>query len=384
MRRGLLFVFLILVSLWFFPPETIYSQGREVLSADVNLDLPVILKGARNPETLPDLASAYCSNGASDDIYVDPSLVPDGNTHIAWNAITNVGGIPVVHPGWIEAIGVDPDNGVRFYPDRVTSEYQGSAIFIQYQFDDGTTGYDYTYIRKSPVSYTLSGGTDLCMGATGTLVLDGSESNYEYFLYVDGVLSSSFPISGNGQPLNFSVSDPGIYTVEARRSEQPYCSGLMDGAPEIVVNVLPEPAASSNSAVCSGETIELYGDADGTTIYSWSGPNSFASTDLNPMISDATSAMGGTYIFTVVDSNDCQNSSSTTVTVHENPQVTVSNSGPVCENQAVTIASVVTGGTAPFSYVWEKDGSSLPLVSTTEVDLSAASLADAGSYEEFV
>ncbi len=377
MRRGLPSVVVLFLSLLLFPSQILHSQESEI-------KIPAILKGARNPETLPDLDEAYCPDGASDDIYLDPSDIPVGNTNIIWSVTTNVGGIPMTHPGWFEPIGAAPNNGIRFFPDRVPPEFQGTAIFIQYQFDDGTWGYDYTYIRKSPTVFDLSGDVELCSGKTGILTLNGSESNFEYFLFLDGLPAPALPVSGNGQPLTFSVSAAGTYTVEARRSERPYCSVLMNGAPEVVVNALPAPTASSNSPVCEGASIELYGDPDGAVVYSWSGPNGYTSNDLNPVIAGASPAMAGSYTLTVIDANGCQNTSFTNVVVHANPVVTLSNDGPVCENHAVTLAATVTGGTGPFTYSWEKDGTALPLITTPNIVVSNASLADAGVYEVFV
>ncbi len=377
MRRGLHSVVILFLSLLLVPLQTLHSQESEI-------KVPAILKGARSPETLPDLDEAYCPDGASDDIYLDPSEIPMGNTNIIWSVITNVGGIPMTHPGWFESIGSAPNNGIRFFPDRVPPEFQGTAIFIQYLFDDETWGFDYTYIRKSPVVFDFSGDIQLCSGKTGTLTLDGSESSSEYILLLNGSPVSVLPVSGNGQPLNFSVSAAGTYTVEARRSEKPYCSVMMDGAPEVVVNALPAPMVSSNSPVCEGESIELYGDSDGATVYSWNGPNGFTSTELNPVLPNVTAAMAGSYTFTVIDANGCQNSSSVNVVVHANPVVTLSNDGPVCENHAVTLAATVTGGTTPYTYSWEKDGTALPFITTPTIVVSNASLADAGVYEVFV
>ena len=85
---------------------------------------------------------------------------------------------------------------------------------------------------------------------------------------------------------------------------------------EVTMNPAPIATASSNSPVEEGATIELYGGPDGMSSYSWTGPNGFSSPLQNPTIPNATTAMSGTYILTVTDSNGCQGYNSVTVTVN--------------------------------------------------------------------
>ena len=46
-----------------------------------------------------------------------------------------------------------------------------------------------------------------------------------------------------------------------------------------------EAIASSNSPVCKGHTIELYGDPDGMASYRWAGPDGWTSSLQNPTCS---------------------------------------------------------------------------------------------------
>ena len=62
----------------------------------------------------------------------------------------------------------------------------------------------------------------------------------------------------------------------------------------VTVNTLPSATASSNSPVCAGETLSLIGGVNGLSIYNWSGPNSYTSSNQSPTVSgSATTAMGG-------------------------------------------------------------------------------------------
>ena len=75
--------------------------------------------------------------------------------------------------------------------------------------------------------------------------------------------------------------------------------------------------------------------------YNWTGPNSFASTNQNPSISNATSAASGAYLVTVTDSNGCTSAAGSTialVTALRTTAVTV-------QGQDIQITWLTTGGT---------------------------------------
>ncbi len=133
--------------------------------------------------------------------------------------------------------------------------------------------------------------------------------------------------------------------------------------------------ASSNSPVCEGETIELYGGAAGMDTYSWTGPAGFSSTDQNPTRPNATLAMSGTYTLTVtIDS--CTAVATTDVTVNEKPTATASSNSPVSEGETLELYGGPAGMT---SYSWTgPDSFSSTLISPT-VSISAT-MDMAGTY----
>jgi gliding motility-associated-like protein len=79
------------------------------------------------------------------------------------------------------------------------------------------------------------------------------------------------------------------------------------------------PVASSNSAICSGQTLNLSAasTAPGTVSYTWSGPNGFNSTQQNPSITTASASNAG-YYYVYVTINNC-NSLRDSVLVVINP-----------------------------------------------------------------
>lgn len=78
-------------------------------------------------------------------------------------------------------------------------------------------------------------------------------------------------------------------------------------------------AASSNSPVCSGNAITLFGaGVTGGATYQWNGPNSFSSTQQNPVIANATLADAGTYTLTITKGG-CSAAVTTVVSVVQGP-----------------------------------------------------------------
>jgi len=103
-------------------------------------------------------------------------------------------------------------------------------------------------------------------------------------------------------------------------------------------------AAGNNSPICAGTTLNL--TSNGGVSYSWTGPNSFSSTQQNPSISNVTTSANGTYTVTVTSSGGCTASATTTTTIVQ-PTITISNNSPLCAGGTLHLSS--TGGT---TYSW--------------------------------
>jgi gliding motility-associated-like protein len=78
----------------------------------------------------------------------------------------------------------------------------------------------------------------------------------------------------------------------------------------LIVIPAPTAIAGSNSPVCTDSTISLTAQTVVNSTYDWTGPNTFSSSDQNPVILSATSAYAGTYMLTVT-ANGCVSSPST-------------------------------------------------------------------------
>lgn len=192
-------------------------------------------------------------------------------------------------------------------------------------------------VNPLPASPVISAGgpTAICQGNTVTLTSSAAAS----YLWNTGAITQSI-----------SVNSAGSYSVKVFNA-----SGCSSTSNSISVIVQPTPTVSTNNTgpYCPGNSISLTALGGGT--YSWSGPGGFTSTSQNPIITNATTSMSGTYSVTVT-SNGCSSTATTMVTVNSNPSTpTVSVSGPLtfCQGGSVTLTSSSATG-----YTWSTGATS--------------------------
>ena len=128
---------------------------------------------------------------------------------------------------------------------------------------------------------------------------------------------------------------------------------------------------SSNSPLCSGDTLFLSALSVGGATYSWSGPNGFISTTQNPFIANTTTLANGTY--TVIANNGCASTPAViTVTVNQKPSTPIiTSNSPVCAGSTLNLsATFLSGGSyswnGPNGFAGSTQTVSIPSVTTTE------------------
>jgi len=132
----------------------------------------------------------------------------------------------------------------------------------------------------------------------------------------------------------------------------------------VIVFNKPIAIASSNSPICSGQTLYLYGTSPSISIYSWNwtGPDGWISNEQNPTIQNP---VVGIYSLTVTDNNCTSDPFQTIVILNNDPSVNIeaipsnnTNTGGSPATiylsygpQSVTLATTTTGGSG-FTYSW--------------------------------
>ncbi len=341
---------------------TTTQAGTYTLTVDdgtcTNITTTIVIVNA-NPTISADNDGAVCDNGI-----LTLSSTPVGGSGVYTFSWTGPGGYtstdqsPVINPITQAQAGVYQVN---------VSDDKGCASVVA----ASTT----VVVNVNP-TVTASSDSPIC--EDGTLHLGaaplGGDGTYTYSWTGPAGFSSSTkdPIIAN-----ILLTQAGDYDIVVTDGNS--CSSAVSTA-TVVVNHAPVAAASSNSPVCEGATLNLLGSAtEGTGVYtySWTGPNGFTSLQQNPVIANATTAASGIYTLTVDDGN-CSNVTTTTVIVNSIPSITASNNSPICEKATLNLSSTPSGGGGTYTFAWSgPDG----FVSTIQnPSISNVTVAKAGNY----
>ncbi|MFN8429048.1 MAG: hypothetical protein U0V04_03640 [Spirosomataceae bacterium] len=139
----------------------------------------------------------------------------------------------------------------------------------------------------------------------------------------------------------------------------------------VTVNDLPVITIGGGGVFCENSDITL--TSGGGTTYSWTGPNSFTSSDQNPVISSFSNLKTGTYTVTVTDLNSCSATSTIELSLKPLPDVSLTSNSPVCENGQLTATSTVSNNNIGdiILYSWKgPDNFSSSLANLTVNDAS--------------
>lgn len=177
-------------------------------------------------------------------------------------------------------------------------------------------------------------------------------------------LNQNINLSSNGGSA-YSWSGPNAFNSNLQNPTIPNAALNMSGAYNVTVTTaagcsntavsnvtvypLPNPNIASNSPVCAGNTLNLFGT--GGAVYAWSGPG-YTGPNQNITINNVTSAAAGVYTL-LVSSGTCTALTTHTVVVNPLPVFNFSGTNVTCNGQSNGTSTVnVTVGTGPFNYNW--------------------------------
>ncbi|RXF71615.1 gliding motility-associated C-terminal domain-containing protein [Arcticibacter tournemirensis] len=113
----------------------------------------------------------------------------------------------------------------------------------------------------------------------------------------------------------------------------------------IAVNPKPVPTVRNDGPVCYGDNLALA--AQGGTLYKWTGPNGFVSSEQSPVIRNITAAAAGVYQVTVTSAAGCIQTDQTMVEVVSPPVANAGDDVTICIGGSTALHA--KGGT---SYKW--------------------------------
>ena len=222
-------------------------------------------------------------------------------------------------------------------------------------------------VKTTPAPPSLSYNTSICEGDSLMLAATSSFPNTTFkWTGPNGFTSTQ----QNPKIGNANIGYTGVYTGTT------ILNGCSDST-TLTVNIKRSPAAaslSSNSPLCSNDTLLLYAGNTSNT-YSWSGPNNFNSSLLDPYILNSATTHSGWYIFTI-DSNGCDRADSIYVQVKQTPAIpTITYTTPICVGEALGLSAL---GNSTSTYNWS--GANNYSTTGQSVTRSNIQLADSGVY----
>ncbi len=200
--------------------------------------------------------------------------------------------------------------------------------------------------EPSQVFVTISSTTNVsCFGGNNGLAnvtVSGGTPFYNY---------SWSPFGGNG-PTGVNLS-AGNYTISV--SDSKGCTTSESVSISQPAQALLATALGSGTNCFGGSNgtaqVNAIGGTPGYT-YQWlpTGGNGQSASGLTP----------GNYTVTIIDANLCQTNVALSVAQPNQILVSLSSTNPSCGFTNGTITSQVSGGTAPYSYLWTPTGTSIP------------------------
>ncbi len=199
-------------------------------------------------------------------------------------------------------------------------------LFITASFDKAYAG--------NTLSLTITSINVSCRGlndASISSILTGGSGGTVNFSLTPGSLTNTTGI--------FTNLSSGTYTINADDVGNTATATIIITEPALALNV----SVSSNSPACTNSALNLSASVSGGTApynYSWTGPNSFSSTNQSPVITNPSVSASGNYSLSVKDANNCSSAGAVPVLVNVAPIVTVNTSiNTICAGGAVTLTS---------------------------------------------
>ena len=242
------------------------------------------------------------------------------------------------------------------------SSFSGDATISVVANGCGTAGSISSTVTVYPMVGTPSapsGSTLICQGtASGTYTTTATYADsYTWTL----TPSSAGSIGGSTTvgTVTWNPAFTGSATILVAASNG--CGTATSTATTVMVNANPVVTASySPQPLCVGATMYLTATPDLQTRYTWTGPNSFGNIGPNSVISlnNVTTLNNGVYYVTVLGTNGCSATASTTVVVSETvgtPAAITVGSGtePTCQlTNGTTTTTYTTTAAFASGYNW--------------------------------
>lgn len=209
-------------------------------------------------------------------------------------------------------------NGEGFVPPLGLSTYTATGGEEDCAFQAVINVLESPTVTIVEIDSVLCSGDEIILSGEGALTYEWNEAVEDGVAFIPAIGETNYTVIGTN---DFSCSDSATITV--------------------VVNDLPMViATAADATLCDGDEAILVGE--GALTYSWDG-GVVDGVSFVPPLGETDYTVIGT------DANDCENSATITITVHDLPIVTASADNEiVCEDESVTLT-----GSGAIIYNWD-------------------------------
>ena len=239
-------------------------------------------------------------------------------------------------------------------------------------------------VNLVPTSTGATNSGPIC--ATGTATLTANSSNATAWLWTGSDASSTTIQNPVVSPTTTTTYTLTVSSVgNGCQPTTPYVTVLS-------VNPTPSAAPTNSGPICLTTSATLFANPNASvTNYSWTGPNSFASTDQNPIVTPTVTSTYTLVVSSTLGTSGCNPGVpvTTTVTVNTVAAAAPSGSGPICLGGTETLSANPVGGTAsqftwtgptPFSSTAQNPTFSPTVSGTYSLVVGAPGCTPSGTY----
>ena len=260
--------------------------------------------------------------------------------------------------------------------------FSSNGNFVSWSGPEGffTTTDESPLVGKAGTYVVTVIGNNGCTSTSSAVVIDNADRP-TVNASVDGIITCDDPCvmliaSSNGTivewvgpngfrstDISVEVCEPGLYTITVRGLNGCESSDSVEVGED---TDRPNVSAQGGKLTCVNTSVVLQVLTNGTVVR-WTGPNGYESTQTSPVVTAP-----GTYTVTVKGANECTSTATAIVTedISAALQVVLEwKEDASCAFGNIGSATVeVTGGTAPYSYVWNDPAQS---TGATAINLAA-------------
>ena len=222
------------------------------------------------------------------------------------------------------------------------AEYRNGVLINTVRRD-----YQFNVVLCDPTTTAAIGlpnNVSTCVGSTVTFSNNSlNASSYSWDFGVDSIATDTSTLF---QP-SFVYNTPGTYYITLITNPGLDCADTT--VMSFTAYEIPVASATSNSPICAGQDLLLYGTSAAGVTYAWTGPASFASNLQDPIRHLSTPAFTGNYTVTPSFPGCAGTPATVAVVVYATPNANPTTSGAACVGGNIQL---IGNGGLNYAYAW--------------------------------